>query len=369
MKDNLTQQSSFKEVFFNRKIDRLFSLDLLKAISITAVVSFHSNLVPREAYIDNALPLDILFSPLKFCVPVFLTIYFLLFEKGLLQQTNSIWFVIKKRLMRLLTPTIFWFSITGLLKLSDKKTLLEIIGSSLNGTIFSGAYYLVILFQLIPVFIVLRVGFRQPRNIIVTILVQCLIFVGIYATPSLPYHDQILEVLRTIHRPLFIYWIVYIALGVLFWNNWSSLVQVSTKISIRIKIVLLISYSLIQMSEFYLSFLRFEGEIPPFDYIMFSCILSVFVMLLCFASIQENQLPLWLIKLISTLSKYSLGIFCINGILARLLAKLGIYFFSAATFSLSEVLIIKLISWVFLLFISLLLSISLDRIGLKAVVR
>jgi surface polysaccharide O-acyltransferase-like enzyme len=369
MTEDLSQQSLSPEPLSNQKSGRLFSLDLLKAISITSVVSFHSIIVPKTTYASNQLPVDILFSPLKFCVPVFLTISFLLFERGLAKHRGSSWSAIRKRLIRLLIPTVFWFSISALLKFLNKNSWSEVIGSMLNGTVFTGAYYLLVLLQFVPAFILLRHWFSKPLNVVLTILFQGFIFLSIYAIPSTSYHNQILSVLRTIDRPLFIYWFVYMAFGVCFWKHWSSIVKISQQLNRQLKFILLILYCIIQMYDFYLLFSRFRGEIPPFDYVMFSCILSVFIIILCFASIQEKEFPSLFSKLVSTLSNYSLGIFCINGILSQILISIGIRLFSEATFNLPEILILKLTVWILLLGTSVGLSILLDRIGLGSVVR
>ncbi|NJM69383.1 MAG: acyltransferase [Scytonema sp. RU_4_4] len=369
MTEHLSHRSSSLEPSSHQISGRLFSLDLLKAMSMTAVVSFHSIIVPKTSYAASQLSIDLLFSPLRFCVPVFLTISFLLFERGLAKHTGSNWSAIQKRLMRLLIPTLFWFSITALLKFLNGNSWFEVIGMILTGEIFTGAYYLIVLLQFLPVFILLRRLFIKLPNVVLTILLQGFIFLYIYAIPSSPYHDQILLVLRTIDRPLFMYWFVYMALGVFLWEHWSLIVKISQQINIRLKIILFLSYCLIQMFEFYWFFRRFRGEIPPFDYVMFSCLLSVFIMVLCFASIQENQFPSFFRRIVSTISKYSLGIFCINGVLSQILISIGIRLFSEATFSLPEILILKLIVWILLLGTSLGLSILLDRIGLGSVVR
>ncbi len=370
MNNNLSRQSLSPAALSNQKNGRIFSLDLLKAISITAVVSYHSLLVPKETYSpDFFLPLEIIFSPLRFCVPVFLTISFLLFERGLAKSTDSIGPAIKKRLVRLLIPTGFWFGIMTLLKLLAGNPWWEVIGNIPKGEIFTGAYYLLVLLQFIPIFIIFRHWFGKPINILATILLQGIIFLCIYAIPSSSFHDQILSTLKTIDRPLFIYWFVYMAIGAYICNNWQHLVKLSARINIKIKANLLILYCLIQAVESYYFYNLFNHQLRPFEYIRFSCILSVFVVFIAFISVQEKDLNSWIGKLVSTLSKYSLGIFCINGVLYHPALSVSQRLFSEATFSLSEILIIKLICWIGLLAVSLGLSKLLDRVGLGAVVR
>lgn len=372
MKTNLDQPSSFPETLSQAKTGRLFSLDLLKAMSIVAVVAFHSTIVPKSSYEGIAqidLYVSLFTAPLRFCVPVFLTISFLLFERDLAKHTDSIGSAIKKRMVRLLMPTMFWFGLTSLLKFVNGGSWIEIFTNMLNGEIFTGAYYLLVLLQFVPVFIFLRSYFSQPQNVLITILLQLFIYFSIYVIAINPNYDQIMTLLRNINRPLFVYWFVYMALGTYIWRNWASFIKISTRIPLKVKASLFIAYLIIQLVEQYWSFLIFQGKVPPFEYVMFSCILSVFVMILCFASIQDYQVPLWVRNLVSSLSKYSLGIFCVNGTLYQIIGSVSNRFLSEATFSLPEFVIVKIISWVILLVISLMLSILLDRIGLKAVVR
>ncbi|MBH8573250.1 acyltransferase family protein [Nostocaceae cyanobacterium CENA369] len=369
MQEKSSDRSFLLETSPTYNKNRLFSLDLLKALSITAVVSFHSLVLPKITYASSQLAIDTLFSPLRFCVPVFLTIYFLLFEKELVKHPVFTWTTLYKRLNRLLIPTVFWFLVTASLKLINRNPLLEVIASIFNGEIFTGAYYLLIIIQFIPVFILLRSWLNKLLTLIITICLQGLVFIYIYSIPFMPDHDYILEGLRIINRPLFIYWFVYMAFGAFFWKKWSFIVELSKKIPISLKIFLLTSYSLIQFFEFRWSFLIFKSEIPPFEYVNFSCMLSVVVLFLCFASIQENQFPIYIQKLVSLLSKYCLGIFCINGIICQILSSICLQLFAEARFNFYEILSLKLILWFLLLAISLSLSILLNCVGLKAVVR
>lgn len=369
MNKQLSGKSSSPVTHFNQPAERLFPLDLLKAISITAVVSYHSIFVPRSTYTDSILPINMLFATLRFCVPVLFTISFLLFERGLTKHyAKTTWPLMKKRLVRLIIPTVFWFGLAAGLKLLKGNALPEVISAVLNGTIFQGAYYLLVMLQFVPVFVWLRHWFSNLKNVLVTILLQGLFFLLLYTMLSTPFETQGLAILRTIGRPLVGYWFVYMALGSYLWKNWSLLVQISTCIPINIKVIMLCLSCLLLVSEEQWLFLLSSGKIPPFDYAMFSCILSVFIVFLCFASIKENQLPLSVKRLVLLLSKYSLGIFCINGIMSEVFLSFGSHLFNGATFGLLEVLAIKLIGWALLLTFSLKLSILLDRVGLETVV-
>ncbi len=347
---------------------RLFPLDLLKAMSIVAVVSYHSIFVPRATYVDSLSTVNMLFAPLRFCVPVLFTLSFMLLERGLSKPANEHnWPLIKKRLLRLSIPTVFWFSLAAGLKLLKGNSPFEIVRSIIDGTIFQGAYYLLVLFQFIPIFILLRHWLSSLKNFIFIVTLQGLVFLLIY-TALLGIETQSISILKIIGRPLFIYWFIYMALGIYFCKNWSLIVNISTRIPRNAKIVVTYLNCLILVIESQYLFVMSRGSIPPFDYVMFSCPLSVVVLFLCFASIEENQLTLPVRKLVFLLSKYSLGIFCINGIMSEIFLSFGSRLFGGYTLSLFEVIVMKLAGWVLLTYFSLMLSIMFEKIGWKAVV-
>jgi len=354
----------------NQTTGRLFPIDLLKAISISAVVSFHSVFVPGSTYGSNYFRVDLLFAPLRFCVPVLLTISFLLLKRGLEASHKSRYPLLKKRLTRLAIPTIFWFSIAaGVVSFLVHSTLAELLISMSQGYIFRGAYYLLVLLQLVPVFIWLNSWFNAKKHIVLTMLLQCVVIVFVQASLLGIFGPDIPVILRTMGRPLFTYWFVYMALGVYIYNNWSIFVKLSERIALPLKALLLCLTCLLMMVEYKWLLLLTDGRIIPFEYMTLSSILSVLVWFLCFASVKENQLPASSQKVIQLLSKYSLGIFCINGIFSHILSTVGEHLLGGATFSFLEILVMKFIGWIFLLAVSLGLSILLARLGLKACVQ
>ena len=88
MKDDPSLNPSQSIILPLQPVGRLFCLDLLKAISIAAVVFYHSLFVPVSTYANAAIAEKIIFAPLKFCVPVFFTISFMLFEREFSKQWN-----------------------------------------------------------------------------------------------------------------------------------------------------------------------------------------------------------------------------------------------------------------------------------------
>jgi hypothetical protein len=166
-----------------------------------------------------------------------------------------------------------------------------------------------------------------------------------------------------------VYWFSYMFLGAFIWKNWARIVSFSGSISIEKKSALCIFGCTAIIFEQYYLLKASSGNIPPFDYVMISCLLSIFILFTCCASIQEDQVPESLRTLILLFSKYSLGIFCVNGILSEIFLSVGTHLFGNYIFSFPEILMIKLIGWPILLFSCLGISILLDRVGLHTVVR
>ncbi|MEB3179641.1 MAG: acyltransferase [Nostocaceae cyanobacterium] len=346
---------------------RLFFIDFLKAISITAVVSYHSLFLPKSTYVDSAFLLDVLFSPLRFCVPVLLTISFLLLEQGLsIDSPISTISLIKKRYSRLAIPTLFWFSLVAALKLFTGNSISEIAIQIIQGEIFTGAYYLLILFQLIPLYILLRDWLQNPRNLFLVILIQLGIFFVIYQS-VLKGNNLLITGLLSLERSPFIYWFIYAAIGGFLSKNLSGIVKISSFLPPAIKLAIILGNFLMLLVEYNLLFPNHPGY-KALEYVMISCIFSPISFCLCFADLRENQLPVWLLKLVKILAKYSLGIFCINGILYLFFLFITTNIFNHTVFMFHHILFIKIASWIILIAISLALSILLNKIGLKKVV-
>lgn len=346
--------------------ERLFFLDVLKAICIVIVVSYHSIFVPITTYESSFFAIDTLFSPLRFCVPVLLTISFFLSERSLSKQTTVQLF--KKRCGRLLVPILFWFTVAGGLKLLNHNSLPDVVKMIIQGEIFYGAYYLLVLFQLTILLACLHSWLQSPKNVLAMLLLQGLVLMTIIAMIAHAPSGSIVTLLRAAHRPLIIYWFGYIPLGILLCRNFSVFVQYSRQVKPYWKLISLISIvTLIGLEYAKLQFLT-HLSVPPFEYTLITAFISVPILFLSTLTISEKQVPIPIEKMVKSLSRYSLGIFCINGILSQFFLALGSRWFSNATFNLPEILIIKLSGWFILLFLSLGLSILLSRLGLKSMV-
>jgi hypothetical protein len=348
--------------------NRLISLDFLKALSIVSVVSFHAVFVPVSTYQASAPTLDILFSPLRFCVPTLLVLSFFLLERSAQKSTQTVGQLLYRRLQRLAIPTAFWFSLAAVKLFIQGKSPANILYAVVTGDIFTGAYYLIILFQMIPIALCLRQWIIKKDGIIAWVVaLQSLSFFIFYCSVSM-LSPETLAFLQTMGRSLFLYWLAYPALGIWIYHHLSSFKALASRLTARVKCSFLCAIAFCFMAEYsYLSKL-FENQIPPFEYLMISCVVSAPTLLLCSINITEARLPPWMYQSIVMLSKYSLGIFCINGILSQIFLFMGEQLLGSYTFTFLEILAIKFVGWTILLLLSLWGAIALEKIGLKRVV-
>ncbi|MEA5569887.1 acyltransferase family protein [Calothrix sp. UHCC 0171] len=348
---------------------RLFCLDFLKAVSILAIVSYNSIFFPVSTYQRHADFLEILFTPFRFCIPVFFTITFFFLVRQLEQpgNTNKLTLLLQQ-LRGILIPTIFWFTIAAVFKVVGGASIIEISRAIYQGKIFPDSYYLLVILQLLPIYYLLRRWLHSSYSLIMLVVLQWLIFLLLYTILTSVSAQGITEQLKNLNRPLIIYWLVYVGLGLLLYRKFNTIESISTWTTLSSKVFLLCLMSIIFMFDYQWLLQITNSILQPFDYATISCLISVFVMFLCFTSIQETQFSVPIEFLIKLISKYSLGIFCINGILSQLFSSVSRKLFEGLSFSLIEILLIKIMTWMLLLMLSLGVSVLLARFGLKRMV-
>lgn len=345
--------------------ERLFVLDALKAACIAVVVFQHASLLPESAYREYGWLLTGLFAPLRLCVPVLLAISFFLLERSLQKKTASV--VLGERLWRLAIPTVFWFGLAAALQWRTYSPG-EIFQEILRGEIFVGAYYLVILLLLTPLYVLVCGRAAPSTRAWVALAAQIAIFVGIDLL--LVYGNQpLLEGIRQFDRSRPLYWIGYAALGTLLYRNFAMVDALAIRLSSGTKAVLLAGAVLAVVLESCWQTLITGGVVRPFNYALVSCLLAVPVVFLCCVRLRTGSLPGGVRQAISLLSTYSLGIFCINGILAPIMTRAAGRLLGVSTFNFAEVLLLKGAGWLALLVVSLLGAMLLDRVGFKSCVR
>ena len=349
--------------------NKFFFIDCLKAISIVAVTSFHSLFITFDS---NEIPftqVEILFSPLRFCVPIFFTVSFFLYETSELRHpSNSFKTFIRKRYPRLLYPTLFWFAIASMLSFLKGNSLAEISTTIAQGEIFTGAYYLLALIQLLPIFYWWRKNITTKANLIIALIIQAALTIMVYLTFKNIALSNFIYPLRLVNRPLFLYWFIYLALGIYLARNFPRIKAISSITPKQIKLSLGLFLTVFFWHDYQILHRLTDSAIAPFEYLTLSAVWSVPIIFFCCSAITEKGLPRWLLQTVKLLSKYSLGIYCINGTLRLVFLSIGSSLHLDYSFQVYEILTLKLIGWSILLLISLLLSILLDRLGLTKAV-
>jgi peptidoglycan/LPS O-acetylase OafA/YrhL len=354
--------------------DRLFSIDVLRAISIGAVVYYHALFAPIHAYGAVAVAELILIAPLRFCVPVFLTLSFILFEHRLRSAPQrSPLEHLQTRIWRLLQPLGFWFAIAALLEwIATDNTPRAIAQEAITGTIFIGSDYLLILLQFTLLYPLLRPLFRHRLALPSLALLQWLIFLGIHGllwTQTSPLSAQVLTLLTTLKRPLVLYWLLYLGLGYCCYAHWDHLLAWSRRLSPWMKWSGLGGYAIAACLEFARLTQPGFADLYTFEYVLITASISPLILLLCCLDLKPTTLPPWGVALIRQISRYSLGIYCINGIGNKIFSVLARPLFTELSLNLWQVSLVRFGGWLILFGVSYRLAILLAQLGLKRVVQ
>jgi hypothetical protein len=200
-------------------------------------------------------------------------------------------------------------------------------------------------------------------------LITGLFFITVTQLILIPEAAPIISLLRSIDRPLVLYWLAYLGLGVYFWSNWNYLIKISQITPRFFKIGILTICCLGFYYESHHLYMSTQGSIPPFEYAMLTCLFSVPTLFICFLNIEEKHLPPRMTQIVKLLSTYSLGIFCVNGILSQIFLSIFTRFSPQFTLELLPMLIVKCVGWLGLLAISLAISMGIDRLKMGMVVR
>ena len=372
----------------NVSTDRLFLLDFLKALSIVAVVSFHATFVPRAYYSSSAMAVDVLFAPLRFCVPVLLVISFFLLARSVERSSRSWKHLVRRKLARLLLPTVFWFSLGALKMFAQGKSIGQVMGAIAIGEAFTGAYYLVILYQLMPVgiwlmrkvLVVERLSLARSERVWPEKmrrdrwqkgLLACAC--GVHAGVMLSFYmvassASWIERVSALGRVPGVYWMGYVLLGLWVYRGLPVLVDYSKRLAFLTKAALLTVLAVAFWTEYHALSSWRGGLVVPFEYMLVSCFLSAPIIVLCAGNVQAANFPGWAQKWFVLLSRYSLGIFCINGILSEIFLAIGSRLAAGMSFGYWQVLMLRVVGWGILLLVSLAIARRLEKLGLKQVV-
>jgi hypothetical protein len=276
---------------------RLASADILKVVSITAVVFIHGSSLISSCSSDSdfsAYKFDLVLM-LRYCVPVFVFLWAYFQEKSTLKHGTSN--LLYSRFYSLLIPFFFWSSVYFVLS-ADFKTLsvAHVLTKHWTGFGWSGQYYFIILFQLILLFPVLRWISAKIATSIPLIYITSLIFYILISYTGWLYIDAIGKIGD---RP-FVYWLPYAILGITYAHK--NIFPVKLPLALG-----LISTALIPIEFHFLNLREVGIYLHPSVFVASFLLLSFLPSDVSYASLSR---PMgWIIQVIA---KNTLGIFCLN---------------------------------------------------------
>lgn len=273
---------------------RLTNPDFLKSIAIFFVVFVHgSSIFP---YVRSNI-IDTLSSLVRICVPLFILLWSFFIKKGFNKHYEARVYL-KNKLNKLLPPFFFW-SIVYFFILADftNTNFVKFFTKHFTGRGWSGQYYFIILFQLIPlVFLIDKLSFYIKKNLLIFTLLSILFYT--YIAYSSIYTIRIID---KIGDELFLYWIPYVMIGILLtYKDVANKFRVSLWIGILSLMLIPIEFHFLNpLSKPYLTPTIFVASV------------------LFFTAVMNYKLPVvfdnsHVKSFLAYISNNTLGIFCIN---------------------------------------------------------
>jgi hypothetical protein len=353
---------------------RYFWIDIIKAIGILGVVYIHA----PEVFLLNLNGCQLLIPTIyfRFGVPLFVIISFFLgehlrLERSLSLSTFQFW---KKRLPRLFLPYIVWSVFYFAFEVYRRYP--KNFQFSLTG-IWAGQYYLVVLLQLTILFPFLYGIKITPKRLM---LVGTATFLFSY----LPFSYFLIGKFQGIskYNPSFgFYWLFYLLFALYVAREYELVRALIKRIKLSVRLSLLFGLPLLFCGEdFLLQHLTWflNGNLNPYLRLSTLVVSSLMFLLFIDLDVELNKLKIkgaianLCDRSISTLSTWTLGIYCLNPFVI-LLSKDILENFSYRDYVLNLPLGVKfLLPMLIMLFVCsacVALSQAISRLHAKALVR
>lgn len=345
-----------------QKKPRYYWIDLLKVFSIFGVVFIHS-------CADSTLSLVSYYF--RFCVPIFIITSFFLVERAQLSKSVEIsplnfW---RQRIPRLLLPFIIWSCFYAILnRQSSYPSFLSWITRHWIGYGWSGQYYLIVLIQLVIIYPWLRKIQVTPVRLLTVGVISFLFLYLPFSYLSLA-HASIISKLRELP---FMYWIFYVLFAVYTAKHYESikhkLAKLATNNGFNLALAILLGPCLLIFEEVVLRVFDINSQ-PYFrlSIIVVSC--SIFFMFIKLDILLESQSSrAWKSaqKVITWLSSWTLGVFCLNPLVIGILYSFRILDFHPSH---SLGIFVYIFNTLVIYSIAVLMSWTLSLLGAKALVR
>ncbi|MDT3402473.1 acyltransferase [Mucilaginibacter terrae] len=329
---------------------RSASLDILKVISIIAVVFIHGNSMIKfnpTAFDISHQGIKMWADAFRFCVPVFIFLWAFFAEKSLIKKGSGSSF---SRFFKLLIPFLFWSAVYFFLLGKHKGlNIVSIISKYWVGYGWSGQYYFIILFQLLLLFpLISKITRPLVNRPVVLYVISLVFFVAVSYSGWLN-----INIVGKISDRAFVYWLPYVVLGIAFAHNKDAIFKVPVWLAV-ISVVLM-------PLEVYLH----PEDASPY---LFP---SVFVVAMLIANsafshnLTYNEINRGTGNVIQNIAQNTLGIFCINPLIIAFfprLTKLGELSFAGCS------IILPILSTIIVTAVSCLIIYILKRVKLAVLV-
>ena len=275
-------------------------VDITKVISIFGVVYIHSGTAETSSLNTG--------SYFRFVVPIFIVISFFLSETSLQRQKNySKKNFLKKRLLRLAIPYVVWSTLyaIGQFYLGIRPTI--DFGPTFA---WQGQYFFIVLIQLTMLYPWLRLVKINEKILLIFLAVT---LTSLYLPCN--YFGICVPFIFS-GETAFFYWTFYVFLAIYLARNINKISHLSDSIpSYFIPLIILTFPIVIVIENFYIN--------SQFPYLRISVLLTSSILTILFVRLNFHFKPLN--STIRMLSKYSLGIFCMNPIIIISIQKIATY--------------------------------------------
>lgn len=290
---------------------RDLSIDVLRGIAIFGVPVLHANLpfFPHgvNMYVVNA-------GYFHFAVPVFIVLSALFMVRSLLRKPEPYGSFVARRLGRLFIP-FFVYSLMYFLLTADFKSLSpgSVITKYFIGTGWTGQYFFIVLFQLIPLYPLLA---RRKTPLWLVIASFCIALAGYPASQWAMAHSGVLS---KIGDRLFVYWLPYVFLGSYLAHHYAGWREKMASVDSRLALALVFGIPLIIFAHRH----REAAYLAPV------VLIAAFPLVPLSIAAFRNFQPKWL----AYLGQNSLVIFCLNPLFVLLINRSQIFAQTATTLS------------------------------------
>ncbi|WP_051055715.1 acyltransferase [Allocoleopsis franciscana] len=307
---------------------RLPEFDLLRSLAIIGVVIIHIT-APLDLYAHQGVFVYYLFVSIhlaqRFCVPVFLIIsgFFLTYK---IENQQNPTLILKKRLLRIIPPYLFWSSFFYFLDvvLGERNfNLFLLLKDLLTGSVVGSYYFVVLIIQFYVLWWLLSKlkVWNYTKLLMISLGIQIIITSYLYYYLFQVHYFPVIDLMYRFIAA----WSFYFVLGLCLGNNYEKIKRIIQKLKFPLVLMNLV-FLVLSIIEFYIiDGLNLVNTINPQTEItgakletaisywrISSQLYSVAFFLLIISFHSTNFLPSGVTQIVKKISEYSFAIYLIH---------------------------------------------------------